>query len=264
MCVAAFCINEVKEFPFIFIANRDEFYSRESRPLHRWADAPCLLGGRDMVGGGTWCALSEDGRLAAVTNYRLPGSYGASGKTSRGLLISDFLTGDLGPEEYFEYLRGKREDCLPYNLVVYQDGRLHHYNSFYDHHHVLTGGFGAVSNDTLNSGWFKAEELRGKLQQVARGTFDKATLFDILKDSRKATRERLPDTGISREREMALSSIFVNLEDYGTLCSIVVLGDAEGNFVFCELSYDRLGNAEQMRVEAVRVAKGSEVVVTPT
>ena len=49
-------------------ANRDEYFARASTPLDWWADAPHVLAGRDLVGGGTWLGISRDGRFAALTN----------------------------------------------------------------------------------------------------------------------------------------------------------------------------------------------------
>lgn len=45
-------------------------FLRLTLPLHYWEDLPGILAGRDIAMGGTWLALSTDGRLACVTNYR--------------------------------------------------------------------------------------------------------------------------------------------------------------------------------------------------
>ncbi|CAJ6202595.1 NRDE family protein [Burkholderia pseudomallei] len=56
-------------------ANRDEFFRRTSAPLAWWSDAPHVLAGRDLEGGGTWLGVARDGRFAALTNYRAPFDY---------------------------------------------------------------------------------------------------------------------------------------------------------------------------------------------
>ena len=71
-------------------ANRDEFFRRETEPLHEWADAPGLLAGRDLSGGGTWLGVTRDGRFAALTNYRAPDESPAA-KTAE----SDAMSRDL-------------------------------------------------------------------------------------------------------------------------------------------------------------------------
>ena len=44
--------------------------TRGRRAIDRWEDAPHILGGRDGQAGGSWLAVSESGRVAAVTNVR--------------------------------------------------------------------------------------------------------------------------------------------------------------------------------------------------
>src|ERR1700739_4815814 len=62
-------------------ANRDEMVGRRwEKPGEYW---PGIIGGRDMLGGGTWMALNRHGVMAAVLNRH--GSLGpAPGKRSRG------------------------------------------------------------------------------------------------------------------------------------------------------------------------------------
>jgi hypothetical protein len=64
-------------------ANRDEILARSwAGPAEYW---PGIIGGRDLLGGGTWMAINRHGVLAAVLNRH--GSLGpAPGKRSRGEL----------------------------------------------------------------------------------------------------------------------------------------------------------------------------------
>jgi uncharacterized protein with NRDE domain len=64
-------------------ANRDEILARSwEGPAEYW---PGMIGGRDLLGGGTWMAINRHGVLAAVLNRH--GSLGpAPGKRSRGEL----------------------------------------------------------------------------------------------------------------------------------------------------------------------------------
>jgi len=41
-----------------------------TEPAQEWPDIPGIYGGRDLLEGGSWMALSASGRLAAVTNVR--------------------------------------------------------------------------------------------------------------------------------------------------------------------------------------------------
>jgi uncharacterized protein with NRDE domain len=64
-------------------ANRDEMVARSwEGPAEYW---PGIIGGRDILGGGTWMALNRHGVMAAILNRH--GSLGpAPGKRSRGEL----------------------------------------------------------------------------------------------------------------------------------------------------------------------------------
>ncbi|KAK1084310.1 hypothetical protein LTR48_005567 [Friedmanniomyces endolithicus] len=60
-------------YPFILLNNRDEFLSRPTARAHWW-DPPNqhVLGGRDLQREirGTWLAITKDGRIANLTNFR--------------------------------------------------------------------------------------------------------------------------------------------------------------------------------------------------
>lgn len=54
----------------VLAANRDELIARESDAPGVLVEHPRILGGRDLIAGGTWLAVAVDGRLCAVTNRR--------------------------------------------------------------------------------------------------------------------------------------------------------------------------------------------------
>ena len=92
MCLIGIAYQQIAGVPLLVLANRDEYYARPAQPIARWEDAP-LLGGRDTQAGGSWLAVSDNGRVAAVTNVRT-GSR-ASGRLSRGALVPAWLTSPL-------------------------------------------------------------------------------------------------------------------------------------------------------------------------
>jgi uncharacterized protein with NRDE domain len=71
-------------------ANRDEKLDRPWQPPQLLVPSPPVLGGRDLVGGGSWLAVNLDsGFVVAVTNARL----GARpGNRSRGQLVVELAT----------------------------------------------------------------------------------------------------------------------------------------------------------------------------
>ncbi|MEX3934622.1 NRDE family protein [Paraburkholderia phymatum] len=211
---------------FTLAANRDEFLRRTAEPMHWWDDAPNLLAGRDLVGGGTWLGMTRDGRFAALTNYRAPSEMRADAPT-RGTLVSNWLSNGHGIE------RGTPP--LDYLLQVAQDGDM--YNGF----NLLVGdwkrrelawycnrspaaptllapGTHGISNAVLDTPWPKLVHKRAELAQVLAGDARAplATLVGLMRDPRVARDDELPATGISLERERSLSAAFIDTPDYGT------------------------------------------------
>ena len=106
MCLF-FCAFEIHpKYRLIIAANRDEFYERPSQPAAFWPEAPELLAGKDLQGGGTWFGITRSGRIAAITNYRDPRSH-RNDAPSRGLLLTDYLLGSADPAGYLERVSRK-------------------------------------------------------------------------------------------------------------------------------------------------------------
>ncbi len=69
------------------LALRDEFVGREfDDPDHWWPDQPDVVGGRDRVAGGTWCACDVRAGVIAVVLNRPDRLQAAPGAASRGVL----------------------------------------------------------------------------------------------------------------------------------------------------------------------------------
>jgi uncharacterized protein with NRDE domain len=76
---------------------------------------------------------------------------------------------------------------------------------------------------------------------------DADAILYLLRDDRRASDADLPRTGATLEWERLLSSAFVRAEDYGTRCSTLFRLDERCDAVFCEWSWDRLGEASGTR-----------------
>lgn len=58
MCTAVISIDPAAPFPILLAGVRDEFHDRKSVPPgHHWPDRPQLVGGQDLLAGGTWLAV---------------------------------------------------------------------------------------------------------------------------------------------------------------------------------------------------------------
>ena len=104
MCIIILSTTHPK-YPFILLSNRDEFLSRPTAAANWWsAPNQDVLGGRDLQRKecGTWLAVTKQGRIAALTNFREDGDqYKAMGK-SRGGIVNAYLTGEMAerPQEF--------------------------------------------------------------------------------------------------------------------------------------------------------------------
>ena len=96
MCLLVMAYGVKPSYPLIVAANRDEFFRRPTSAADFWADQPHVLAGRDLEQNGTWMGVTKNGRFAALTNVRDPKAIRPSAK-SRGLIVSDFLTGNAAP-----------------------------------------------------------------------------------------------------------------------------------------------------------------------
>ena len=92
MCLILFAHQLRPDLPLALLANRDEYLDRATAPLAAWAEAPEVIGGRDLVAGGSWLGVGADGRWAAVTNVR-EGEPSLPGAPSRGWLVRDYPAG---------------------------------------------------------------------------------------------------------------------------------------------------------------------------
>lgn len=212
----------------MLIANRDEFYDRPSLPLHWWEDAP-ILAGRDLTGGGTWLGVTRSGRLAALTNYRLPGGP-RSGAKSRGKVVSEFLAGVMSAPDYLDGIRDSVADYNPFNLLVFDGREFFGFESRHGRIVPIAPGISGVSNADFFTPWPKLSALTRKLADLERSESlaDDAELMQILSDPTVAPDDQLPRTGISLERERHLSPAFIRAPGYGTRASTIVRISANG------------------------------------
>ena len=226
MCVLAFAWLAHPDWPLVLAGNRDELHARPAAPLARWDEAPQVLGGRDLEGGGTWLGVSEAGRLAVVTNLR---GFGAPRPEapSRGRLAHDVLTGE-GP--YARFQARDLDAFNPLNLIVVDGGEARFCsNRPSSTIRTLTPGIYGLSNGDLDAPWPKTRRLKAALAAWLGGAdHAAATLVAALADETRPPDDELPSTGLDRERERLGSPIFIRADLYGTRCSSVVRVDASG------------------------------------
>lgn len=230
MCLILFALDAHPRWRLVLAANRDEFFARPTAPAGWWADAPDVLGGRDLRDGGTWLGVTRAGRFAAVTNYREPDRYRV-GAPSRGALVADFLRGGSSSVEYANDLLARARAFNGFNLLVGDADGLIYLSNRSDGVRRLEPGIYGLSNHLLDTPWPKVSQGKDDLRCSLGGPDDalEASLFAALALRDPAPDARLPATGIGVERERALSAAFIVTPEYGTRASTVLLVSHDGD-----------------------------------
>lgn len=239
MCVIFFAYKQHPRYELIVASNRDESYDRPSLPAHFWEDRPRLLAGRDVVQGGTWLGVTQNGRFAALTNHR-QGMAEEPAKRSRGELVVNFLMSNDRPDVYVAKTRVQKDEYNGFHLLVYDRRELYYYSAPDDRKERLAPGVYGLSNASLGASWPKTIKGRRRLKEIleedaSRVSFQK--LFELLADRERADDAELPDTGVGLEYERLLSSLFIHSENYGTRASTVLTIDRDGQAEFLERTF---------------------------
>jgi uncharacterized protein with NRDE domain len=238
MCLLFFAYECHPSYSLILAANRDEFYNRPTETAHFWESHPWVLAGRDLDRLGTWMGITRSGRFAALTNFRDPSAQ-IIGPESRGRLVSDFLCFNDSPEKYMLEVAKKRTLYNPYNILVGDSSKLLYFNKQCTRTVELKPGIYGLSNHFLDTPWPKVQKSKQALANCIKNKtlVEPQALFEILADTELAQDHELPMTGISREFERLLSSIYIQGADYGTRSSTVLLIDRNHHVIYREKSY---------------------------
>ncbi|ADH99578.1 protein of unknown function DUF833 [[Bacillus] selenitireducens MLS10] len=236
MCLIGLSMKQSEHYPFIMWANRDEFYARPSKELHYRDGHPRFIGGKDLKKGGSWFGFDPDtGDVAVVTNIRKGLSENKDAR-SRGELIDRFFmegTGQMHVKDKHEY--------NGFNLIfgnVY-DG-LYYLSSNQDHAISLQDGIHGLSNGSMNESWPKTDRIKNDLRKASDIDSENDMIragLSALQNTEEALEQDLPQTGISLELEKKLSPVRIKMEEYGTVCSTILLIDKFDRVTLLEHRY---------------------------
>jgi uncharacterized protein with NRDE domain len=215
MCVVAIAFDAHPEYRLVLAANRDEYHKRPSAPLARWPGAEDhIIAGRDLQSGGTWLGVSEQGRVAVVTNIRT-GMLPDPDKASRGALVADYLrNGSLPALDQMD--RFNAVSLLAFG----PDGATLCANRPEPMMEPLAPGIHGLSNGEPHASWPRKERLMQAFAECLESEGD------------------FPETLLTLLSSQSIDdSIFIKDEVYGTRCSTVVLVGREGTGMIMERSF---------------------------
>lgn len=237
MCLILFAIDCHPQYRLVVVANRDEYYQRQTLPADFWPDNPSILAGRDGYQGGTWMGITTAGHWAALTNYRDPSRHDPQAP-SRGHLVQRFLESSTSPESYMRDLLDEGDRYNGFNLLAGTPENLYYFSNREKAIRPLGSGYHGISNSLLDIPWPKVTRgIRGLAACLQQQDINHEDLFALMADRELADDPDLPQTGVSREMERMLSPMFIEIPGYGTRSTTILLIDRENRVQFWERSF---------------------------
>jgi uncharacterized protein with NRDE domain len=245
VCLITFAYQSHPRYNLLLVANRDEFYARETAAADYWKEDASIYAGRDLEQGGTWLGINKMGKFSAVTNYR-DGRHKPQGKKSRGLLTLNYLQSNLNAEEYINKLQPKVDQYGGFNLLCIDASGLYYLSNSGGGSLQIKPGVYGLSNAHLDTPWPKVSLARDNLKKaLSEDELTNACLMRTLHNTEQAHVDDLPDTGISQLWEKQLSSQFISIEGYGTRCTSVLMQQYNGKTTLFEQSFSAAGPQAQ-------------------
>jgi uncharacterized protein with NRDE domain len=228
VCLLVFAWQVETDYPLVVAANRDERLDRPSETIGVLQEAdPRVLGGRDLLAGGTWLAVNEDGVVAGLTNRPSPGGRDPT-KRSRGelpLMIAGRRTAEEGVAEIVR--RVEPDQYNPAWLLVADRQSLFSIELGGGHApfvHPLAAGIHVLENVALNEPSPKVDRIGALLSESdASGRHLWETLPSVLSDHVVpiATDGRWGDEHAA-PRPPATLAACVHTEEYGTRSAALI------------------------------------------
>ncbi|HCH23863.1 MAG TPA: hypothetical protein DE179_06150 [Oceanospirillaceae bacterium] len=245
MCLIVVAHQVHPNYPLLLAANRDEFRQRPTQRMHHWQQ-PNILAGKDLQAGGTWLGVGNDGRWAALTNYRDGSSKTVAGP-SRGHICTHFIEQDLSALHFAQQL--SQQTYAGFNVLLWDGEDLVYYASQGEQAlQVLKPGIYGLSNAHLDTNWPKVNIVKaGMTDLLAEPEVAHQHLQNIMFNNQLAAHHLLPDTGIPLDWEQRLSSCFIDAPDmdYGTRTCISILQDQTGQLHIKERDFDTTNSPDQ-------------------
>ena len=244
MCLAVVAWQVHPDYPLVLAANRDEFYTRSTRPASWWGQSVALLAGRDEEAGGTWLGVARSGRIALLTNVRAPSERNPHAP-SRGAIAVGALQ---SPQPAGGWLREQAPRLGAYNgfnLLLAEPAatkgaapRLLYYTNRRDHGpRDLSPGIYGLSNAFLDTPWPKVVRAVGGFACALASRVDPDSLLALMADRQPVRDSELPSTGVPLDWERALAPIQIRAHGYGTRSTTVVTVRRDGVVNFLERSF---------------------------
>lgn len=239
MCLVVIAFRKHANYRLIVAGNRDEFHARPAAGADWWTDRDGILGGRDLLAGGTWLALNRSGRFATVTNYH-DAEPRDPGLLSRGFLVTGFLESTLPPLDYLATIDGSA--YAGFNLLVSDGSSLAYLSNRGADPVELGQGIYGLANATLDAPWSKVVRSKDRLTALLEtDSLGEEGLFGLLGDRERGPADEARVNRLPFETAHAITAPFIVGPDFGTRCSTVVRAGGDGAWELFERRFDNTG-----------------------
>lgn len=244
MCLVVFSYKEQKEslkaFPgsLILAANRDEYYERPTKNMHWWEPEE-ILAGKDLQAGGTWLAVSNDGRFAVLTNFKELAN-GKESLKSRGELISNYIASKgVSSKEYLENF--KERNYAGFNLLLGDKEGIHYISNRSEGIEKLESGIHALGNLLLNTQTKKSIKIKNQFKELLQTNPNEDVLLEFMRGD-SGDLSNLDMAGFKETEHEEIPYRFIKSNVYGTRCTTLLTIDLNGKYTITEQNYSKKGN----------------------
>ena len=240
MCILFISRKKNSNWPLLIATNRDEFYERPTESMHWWNSSPKVLAGKDKNFDGTWMALSERGKFAAVTNVREFTSLSTQKKSledlaSRGDLVKDFVLSNHSSSEYLNKINFL--NYQGFNLILFDgnDGLICSNRGL--EKKLTEGETYAVGNKPLENKSEKIKSAEKDFKKILSSEISGKNLFAMMQSPvNKPLEFSEAFTKENHGREFPYR--FIATDIYGTRSTTSIIVDKNGVAVIEETSFN--------------------------
>ena len=215
MCTLFIHRSKNSNWPILIANNRDEYLARTFKsPGYHWNNS--IFAGKDILAGGSWLGLNENGLCAAILN-RASNKLKDKNLNSRGKIIIDILK-ESDAKSALKYIESYfKKDTRFFNLFIsdYKNAFWIKYDQNEFKSFVVPYGFSIIDNYGLN-------DDKSPKQKLYRDIFLKKKLPNPSINYFKSWQELLFQE--DKYNNINLSSVFVKDKNnnYGTVCSSII------------------------------------------
>jgi len=243
MCLVVFSYKENKEslkaFPgsLILAANRDEYYERPTKNMHWW-ESEAILAGKDLQAGGTWLAVSNDGRFAVLTNFKELAN-GNEPLKSRGELVSNYITSKgVSSKEYLENIRER--NYAGFNLLLGDKEGIHCISNRSEGIEKLKSGIHSLGNLLLNSQTKKSIKIKSQFKELLQTNPNEEMLLEFMRED-SGDLSNLDLSGFKETEHEEIPYRFIKSNYYGTRNTTIITINEKGEYKVSEQNYSENG-----------------------